>query len=224
MEIHEDFVERQGGGDHDAARSSDSVCSTVPRLSSMSCIMSPMFSFGTMMKAFHDRLADLLDDAHVRQVGRVVHLDVLAVGFDDFVDDAWVGGDDVHVVLPPEAFLDDFHVEEAEEAAAKAKAESDGAFRLKDERGVVELELGHRRFEVLEIRGIDRVDAAEDHRMDLLEAGQRFRAGCRASVKVSPILISAVLLILAMKYPTSPASRRGCGSIFGVKTPTSLIS
>ena len=111
------------------------------------------------------------------QVGRVVHLDVLAVGLNDFVDDAGIGGDDVHVVFPAEAFLDDLHVEKTEEAAAKTEAEGDGAFGLEDERGVIELELRHCRLQVLEIRGIDGVNTAEDHGMDFLEAGQGFLSG-----------------------------------------------
>ena len=57
------------------------------------------------------------------------------------VDDAGIGGDDVHAVFAAEAFLDDFEMEEAEEAAAEAKAQGDGAFGLIDEGGVVELEL-----------------------------------------------------------------------------------
>ena len=75
------------------------------------------------------------------QNGRIVDLDPLAVGFDDFVDDAGIGRDDVHVVLAPQALLDDFHVQETQEAAAESEAEGDGAFGLEDEGGVVELEL-----------------------------------------------------------------------------------
>src|SRR5207244_12668155 len=36
--------------------------------------------------------------------------------------------------------------------------------------------------------------------------------------------MSAVDFMFAMKYPTSPGPNFSCGSIFGVNTPTSLIS
>ena len=49
-------------------------------------------------------------------------------------------------------------------------------------------------------------------------------AGVPVSVNVSPILISTVDLMLAMTYPVSPLSSDGTANIFGVKTPTSLIS
>ncbi len=127
-------------------------------------------------------------DARVGQVRRIIDLDMLAVGRDDFVNDAGGGGDDVHVVLAPEPFLDDLHVQQAEKAAAKAEAERDGAFRLIDERGIVQLQLADRRLQMLEVAGVDRVNAAEDHRMDFLEAGQAVpapdaadRSRCRRS-------------------------------------------
>ncbi len=100
--------------------------------------------------------------------------------FTHLVDDRRIRGDDVHVVLAPEPLLDDLHVQQAEEAAAEAEAERDARFGLEDEGGVVELELAHRRLEVLEVGGVDRIDAAEDHRLDLLEAGQRLGRGLRA--------------------------------------------
>ena len=60
----------------------------------------------------------------------------------------------------------------------KPKPRATLGFGLVDEAGVVELELGHGGLEMLEVGGVDRVNAAEDHRLDELEAGQgRFR-GC----------------------------------------------
>ena len=51
----------------------------------------------------------------------------------------WHGGDNIHVEFASEAFLYNFHVEQAEEAAAESEAESCGAFGLECERGVIEL-------------------------------------------------------------------------------------
>src|SRR5205814_536429 len=101
----------------------------------------------------------------------------LATRSEDFVNDAWRRGDDVHVVLAPESFLNDLHVEQTEEAAPKTEAESDGTFRLIHERGIVQAQLSDRGFQMLEIGGVNRVNAAEYHRMDLLEPRQRLSGG-----------------------------------------------
>ena len=80
------------------------------------------------------------------------------------------GGDDVHVELAVEAFLDDFHVEHAEESAAEPEAEGGGRFRFEGEGGVVELEFLDGGAQVFVVFGFDGVDAGEDHGLDLLEA------------------------------------------------------
>ncbi len=182
VEVHEDFVEGDEGGDHDAAgvdrlRVVHGAAFFHHELHHVADVF-----VGDHDEAFDDGFADFLDDAHVGEVGWVIDFQAFAVGADDFVDDARVGGDDVHVVFAAEAFLDDFHVEESEEAAAEAEAEGDGAFGLEDEGGVVDLEFAHGGFEVLEVRGVDRVNPAEDHGVDFLEAresfgGRAFRVG-----------------------------------------------
>ena len=91
-----------------------------------------------------------------------------------FVNDARRRRDDIHVVFAPEPFLDDLHVEQAEEAAAKPKAERDGAFRLINESRIVKPQFSDGGLEMLEVAGIDRIDSAENHRMNFLKARQRF--------------------------------------------------
>ena len=111
----------------------------------------------------------------------------------------------------------------SEEATTKSEAKSDRAFRLK-ERKIIELKFGHGRLEVLEIRGIDWVDAAKDHGMDFLKARQRIGCGSsRIGQSVADLDISGTLDI-GDEVSDVPSIRRGCGTIFGVKTPTSLIS
>ena len=64
----------------------------------------------------------------------------VAVGQGHAVD--WtpgVGGDKVEVELTLQPLRDDLHVQQAQETAAEAKAQGDGGFRLKGQRGVVEL-------------------------------------------------------------------------------------
>ena len=93
----------------------------------------------------------------------------------DLVDDARRGGDEVEVIFAGQPLLDDLEVEEAEEAAAEAEAERGAGLHLEAERGVVEAQLVEAVAELLEVGGVDREQAAEDHRLDQLEAGQRLR-------------------------------------------------
>ena len=96
----------------------------------------------------------------------------------DFVADAGCGGDEVEVELALEALLDDFHVEEAEESAAEAEAEGDGGFGLEGEAGVVELELAEGFAESAPCSwDSDRVEAGEDHGLDVFKAGEHFGGG-----------------------------------------------
>ena len=83
--------------------------------------------------------------------------------------------DEVDPELALEPLLDDLHVEQAEEAAAEAEPERDGALGLVRERGVVEVELLERLAEQRVVLAADRVDAGEDEALRLLVAGQRLR-------------------------------------------------
>ena len=115
---------------------------------------------------------DFVNESGLGQEGGVVHFPERAVGKRDAVDDAGIGGDNVHAVLAAESFLDNFQMEQAEEAAAEAEPQRDRGLRLIHERGIVQLQLGQVRLEMLVIGGVDGVNAAEDHRMNFLEAGQ----------------------------------------------------
>ena len=172
MEIDEDFVQRDERRQHDAP--------VVERFG----VVHAAALFGNeghhvadvFVRANHERLdhgfLDLFDEGDFGQEGGVIYVLTRAVGHGDFVNDAGIGRDDVHVVLATEPFLDNFHVQQAEETATEPEAEGDGRLRRVGKRGIVELQLGHGRLEMLVIRGIDGIDAAEHHRMDFLEAGQ----------------------------------------------------
>ena len=62
-------------------------------------------------------------------------------------------------------------MEKAEESAAEAEAEGGRGLRGERQRRVVELELLQAGAQVLEVLGVDGVDAREDHGLDFLEAG-----------------------------------------------------
>ena len=90
-------------------------------------------------------------------------------------------GEQLEVVLALQALAHDVHVEQSEKAAAKAEAERVGGLGLPGEGGVVEGELFERVAQIGIVVGVDREQAAEDHRLDLLVAGERlgrFAAGC----------------------------------------------
>src|SRR5690606_16176387 len=139
-------------------------------------------------------LADLGDLADGRHLARVRDFELRPVRQLDRVADVRERGDDVEVELAVEALLDDLHVEHAEEADAEAEAERSAGLGLVGERGVVELELVERGAEVLEVAGVRRVDAGEDHRLDLAEAGHRLgRGALRVRDRVADARVADVL-------------------------------
>ena len=97
-----------------------------------------------------------------------------AVGFGDLVAHAGSGGDEVEAELAFEALLNDLHVEQAEKAAAEAEAESDGAFRLEEERRIVQAQLLESFAELRVLVRIYGVESGEHHGLDFFEAGERF--------------------------------------------------
>ena len=68
-------------------------------------------------------------------------------------------------------------MEQAEEAAAEAEAQRRARFHLVAEARVVKPKLAHRGAQILELRGIDREQAAEHHRNGRAKAGQHFGDG-----------------------------------------------
>src|SRR5262249_13171163 len=71
--------------------------------------------------SLHNWLADFFDHARIREVRRIVNEQSLTPRRHDLIDHTWGSGDDIHVVLAPESFLNDFHVQQAKEAAAKTE-------------------------------------------------------------------------------------------------------
>src|SRR5215472_3550351 len=64
-------------------------------------------------------------------------------------------------------------MEQPEKSAAKSESERDRAFRRVNERCVVQAELRDRCFQMLEVAGVDRINSAEHHRVNLLKTWQR---------------------------------------------------
>ncbi len=177
VKVDQDFVQRQFAMEHDAA--GIERLGVIHRAALFHDELEDVADALVRAKhvGAHDRLADFLNDARVGQVRRIIHRHGLAPRGQDFVNDAGRRRDDVHVVLAPEPLLDDLHVEQPEEAAAESEAERDRAFRLIDESGIVQAQLPDRGLEMLEVRGVNRINAAENHRMDFLETGERLGRG-----------------------------------------------
>ena len=122
-------------------------------------------------RRLHVRLLDLLELA--RHLRRVVHLDLLTCARRRAVGDVRRGDEEVEVELALEALADDLHVQEAEEAAAEPEAERLRRLGLVRERAVVQLQPLERVAQLRVVVGVGREDPGEDHRLDVLVAGQR---------------------------------------------------
>ena len=84
---------------------------------------------------FDARFFEVVDLGHVRHVGGVVHLDhltrlVIFAFHIDVIDHRRRGGDEVDVIFTLDPVADDFEVQQAEEAAAEAKAQRGRGFHF----------------------------------------------------------------------------------------------
>ena len=114
------------------------------------------------MVTFEDRLVDVVDVRFGGELAPGCRLVFIVPSFmKHVIDDARRGGDEVEVVLALEPLLDDLHVEEPEEAAAKPEAERLRRVGLEDERRVVHVELRERVAQILVLRRVRREDAGE---------------------------------------------------------------
>ena len=133
----------------------------------------PVYSDG---REDRDRQHGLVDVVDLGASGSSVGLSMIrsrAVGEEGPVDHGGGGGDEREVELALEALPDDLHVQQAEEAAAEPEAQRVGGLGLEGEGGVVELELLERVAQVRQVVAVDRVEAAEDHRLGVAVALER---------------------------------------------------
>ena len=94
------------------------------------------------------------------------------VGFMDPVDDRRGGGDQLQAEFPLQPFLDDFHVQEAEETAAKTESEGNRGFRLVGEGGVIQVEFCQGVPKLFVLGRINGIKPGKDHRLHFLEPGK----------------------------------------------------
>ena len=89
------------------------------------------------------------------------------------------GGDQVELVLALQPLLNDLHVEQSQESAAKAEAQRDGAFRLEEEGRIVQPQLLQSIAQQRVFVGVHGIKAGKDHGLDVFKAGKRMRGGIR---------------------------------------------
>src|SRR5215831_13442764 len=85
-----------------------------------------------------NRLFNLVDLARVRPARGIINFHDAAIGECDLVADARSGSNEVEIVFALQSLLNNFHVQQAKEAATEAEAERGRAFRFEEERRVVE--------------------------------------------------------------------------------------
>ena len=149
----------------------------LPRFSSTSARMPPTYSSLVRIVARITGSSTLAISLGSSQREGLSISIIVAVGLGDLVAHAGRGGDQVEIELALEPLLNDLHVEQAEKAATEAEAERDGAFRLEEERRIVEPQFFERLAQLRVLVGVDRVEPGEDHGLDFFEAGQRLDRG-----------------------------------------------
>ena len=125
----------------------------------------------------NDRFADFVDLAQAGQRLRIADGLQIAAGGEHFVDHRRRGGDQVQPVFALQTLLHDLHVQHAQKADTKTKAQGRGCFRLVVERGVVQAQLGQRIAKIFVVVRVDGEHACEHARLHLLEARHAFGTG-----------------------------------------------
>ena len=108
-----------------------------------------------------------------RHLGRVVHLDPVALHGVDAVGDVGRRHQQVEVVLALQPLAHDVHVQQAEEPAAEPEAQRLRGLRLVGQRRVVQLQPLQSVAQLRVRVGVGREQAREHHRLDVLVARQR---------------------------------------------------
>ena len=122
----------------------------------------------------HNGFSKLGNPGWLRELCRIFNLDHNPGSVNDLINHRGRSGDEIEIVFPFQAFLDDLHVQHAEEAAPKAEAQRLRCFRLEAQRSIIQAELFQCLAKGIVVRGIDRIEAGKDLGLDLLESGKRF--------------------------------------------------
>src|SRR5579862_4686723 len=178
VKIEDNFIERQLVSEHDSGgREIFEVFLGAP------FILAELKNAADGLIVSDDHSLDdgLFDFFHVtgrRKFCGAIHFNDVAADASDAITHAGRGGDEVEAELALQAFLHDFHVQQAEEATAEAETEGNGVFRFVEKGRVVELKFAESVAQRLVIVGEDGEQAGEDHGLGGFKSGKR---GSRAA-------------------------------------------
>ena len=155
---------------------------------------------GHMDIHLHIRFIQRADAGGVRQFGGVVHFLRVAVRGVHLINDRRRRGDEADLKFAFQPLLNNFHMQQAQKAAAEAEAQGLRGFRLIGKRGIVQAQFFQGHLEVFVIIGFRGVQAAKNHGLHGLEAGHGFAGGVfRQSDGVPHLRIAQFLDAAAQK-------------------------
>ena len=138
VEIKDDFVQRQFVIQHHARGAYIFECLLASALFFHQLEDAANIFFVREDGRHNHRLFDFRDLTLRRPFRRIINVDHLRVSKRDLVTHARGGGNEVKIELTLQPLLNDFHVEQAEEAAAEAESKRHRAFRLEEKRRIIE--------------------------------------------------------------------------------------
>ncbi len=150
----------------------------MPRFSSHSCRIAPDRIFRRDDHGGDHRLFDLGHFVGRRKFCGAVHFHDVSGRGGDAVAHAGRRGDEVDVEFALQPLLRNFHVQQAQKAAAESESKRHGIFRLVKKRRVIQLQFAERVAQVFVIVGQHGKQAREYHGLDGFKSGQR-RRGAR---------------------------------------------
>src|SRR5713101_2952663 len=170
VEVHHDLAQREVELDVDP------LAHVLERLVLAPFLLGELVDLAHELGGHEDRAAyvgllDALDLVGRGQLGRVLHVDDLALHGHHPEADAGRGDDEGEIELALEPLLHDLEVEHAEEAAAEPVAERERGLRLEVERRIVQAQLLQRVAETLVVGVLDRVQPREDHGLGVAVPG-----------------------------------------------------
>src|SRR5438105_850458 len=173
VEVEDDFREREFPVEFDAGR-----IEILHAAIDAAALLPELHDAADVVDRYEDAGFDvgLLDAVHLRtmrQQARVFDQLHGAVGAVDVVFDVRNRADEIEVELALEPLAHDFHVQQAEEPAAKSETQGDRRLGFVMQRRVIQLQLGERVAELLILLGVGRIESREDHRLDIAIAGQQ---------------------------------------------------
>src|SRR5579863_6013589 len=174
VEVENNFVQRQFVVQHDARGADIFECLLLAALFFDQRENSADVFFVGKNGGKNHRLFDFGNLAGIKPARGIVDLDHLAIGLGDLVTHAGSGGDEIETKFALQTLLDDFHVQQAKETAAKAEAESNRTLGLEEKGRIVEAKFFERLPQHRVLVGIHGVESREDHGLDVFESGQRF--------------------------------------------------